>query len=63
MRGAAMQKAAQYRVFAQECRDLAEKMSRSQKEKLMQIAKAWETLADEHEKVVRPEQDGEVGRF
>jgi hypothetical protein len=58
-----MQKATQYRLFAKECRDLAEKMKGSQKQKLMQIAEAWETLANENEKAVRPEQDGKVSRF
>jgi hypothetical protein len=63
MRGAAMQKAAQYRVFAKECRDLAEKMNGLQKEKLMEIAEAWETLANEREKAVGQERNGEVSRF
>jgi hypothetical protein len=58
-----MQKAARYRLFAKECRDLAEKMKRITEEKLMEIAEAWEMLADEHEKAIRPEQDGEVSRF
>lgn len=45
-----MTKAAQYRVFAQECKDLAKKMSGQNREKLLKIAEAWEKVADEIEK-------------
>lgn len=45
-----MIKAAQYRVFAQECKDLAKTMSGQNRAKLLKIAEAWEKVAAEIEK-------------
>jgi hypothetical protein len=40
-----MQNAAQYRVYAKECRELAKKAKGENKEKLLKIAEAWEQCA------------------
>jgi hypothetical protein len=47
--GAPMTKASQYRVFAQECKELASKMNEENKERLLKIAEAWENCAREAE--------------
>lgn len=44
-----MTHAAQYRVFAQECRELARKMNGDNKDKLLEIAEAWENCARDAE--------------
>ena len=42
-----MQDAARYRVFAEECRELANRMNGENREKLQRIAEAWEECAKE----------------
>jgi hypothetical protein len=42
-----MQRAAQYRLFAEQCRQLARTMSEQHRETLLTIAEAWETCARE----------------
>jgi hypothetical protein len=44
-----MQKAAQYRVFAEQCRQLAKTMGEKHKETLLKIAEAWEKCAADAE--------------
>jgi hypothetical protein len=40
-----MDKTEKYLEYAQDCRRMAEKMAPEQKEKLLEIAKAWEECA------------------
>jgi hypothetical protein len=42
-----MPNAAQYRAYAQECRELAQNTNGEKKEALLKIAEAWERCADE----------------
>jgi hypothetical protein len=42
-----MEKAAQFRLYANECRELAKKMNGEQRKKLLKIAEAWEQCAAE----------------
>jgi hypothetical protein len=44
-----MQSAAQYRVYAQECRRLAKTLKPESRETLLKIADAWDKCADEIE--------------
>ncbi len=46
-----MQSAAQYRVYAQECRRLAKTLKPENRETLLKIADAWDKCADETESV------------
>jgi hypothetical protein len=47
----AMQSAAQYRAYAQECRRLAKTLKPENRETLLKIADAWDKCADEIESV------------
>ena len=55
-----MQSAAQYRIYAQECRKLAQKLKPEHRDTLMKIADAWDKCADELE-AVRQRRDGTDG--
>jgi hypothetical protein len=44
-----MTKAAQYRKYAKQCKDLAETMQGERKHTLLEIAAAWENCAREAE--------------
>ena len=48
-RGLAMQNPAKFREYAEECKKLAETAKPDHKEKLLEIAKAWEECARELE--------------
>jgi hypothetical protein len=46
-----MTRAAQYRAYAHECRELAKRMNGENKEALLKIADAWENVARQTEAV------------
>ena len=48
-----MQDAAQYRIYAQECRKLAKTLKAEHHDTLMRIADAWEKCANDIEGVQR----------
>lgn len=48
-KGDAMQDAAQYRIYAQECRKLARTLKAEHRDTLLRIADAWEKCANDIE--------------
>jgi hypothetical protein len=49
-----MKKASEYRVHAQECRDLAKQMPQGeQRDQLLEMARTWEKLAEERSDLIR----------
>jgi hypothetical protein len=50
-----MQSAAQYRIYAQECRRLAKTLKPENRDTLLKIADAWDKCAEEIEAVRRGE--------
>jgi 2-oxo-4-hydroxy-4-carboxy--5-ureidoimidazoline (OHCU) decarboxylase len=53
-----MKKASEYRLHAQECRDLAAKMDEpAQREQLIEMAEHWEKLAADRAALIRKHPD------
>ena len=54
-----MKKASEYRQHAEECRALAKQMQGEQRDQLLEMARTWDNLAADREKLVRnhPELD------
>jgi hypothetical protein len=48
-----MQRAADYRENAKACRDLAARMPSAHRDQLLEMAKAWDALAEEREQAIR----------
>jgi hypothetical protein len=53
-----MKTVAEYRLYAEECRKLAAKMTPNDKQSLEVIARAWDRIADEREAQLIKEVDG-----
>jgi hypothetical protein len=57
-RGVQMQEAKTYRQYAADCRRIAETMSRKDGEILLKMAEAWDSRAEEAERVQSKKSDG-----
>jgi hypothetical protein len=54
-----MQEAKTYRQYAADCRELARKMSKAEdKDRLLEMAMAWEARAEEAERQTQKKKDG-----
>jgi hypothetical protein len=58
-----MKKASDYRKYAEECRALAKQMpDGKQRRQLMEMAKTWDNLASDQERLLRKNPELDTGR-